>query len=483
MALPSFPQRDIPTSPLYMADNELESESENEGSSDSFTALSTRSPSLSPQLSLPEFDQHRMKRRRADPNGRHTDESNMRQLHVEPLPVQDQVVSGSPHCHQNSRAEDTDNHYLSSPSSTPSTSLLLSLSQHTDPSDSFSVLKPKKTVRFDETKNAVFGYQRGSTIALPNAEHDNEETDYDEMWREDPSNTNRHSGHGHSLTPLSRWSSMATSKMSGEPTLSDLEAASPIQIHKANQLGPAADEARSTREAESIMKECDPTSSDQTDQRLSCTNTASNLERLWSPPRAKKSFSDASAAKFMSNTSPPSSSDTPGFTGPRMIPLLRRQHSMPLMDTLESREMFNLEESRPLNRRGSRIEETFAKSDLESVIAPHVSQRQSGDQDIVMCEEPQRADWAHLISPPKRLAGGARGPVRNRKVAGRYQHPYRRPIMPVLDPVLPASTSSPPSAFSPPKLVRSASFTVTRQKAPPLLRRKASTTALMDTFR
>ncbi|KAF9365062.1 hypothetical protein BGX34_011551 [Mortierella sp. NVP85] len=526
-----------------MADNELEDEMGDETGSESSLSSWNGSPSLSPQFTTtPELDQRRRKRRRIE-HSEHCPEQGMQ---IEPVPSsQDQEAEAeegeSSLCHQSNNDHESSSASLSSLTPPP-------LSQPTHPSqeeeedgfcssastEPYSPIKARKNVRFDESRNTVFGYDRGSAIMLSQASNDDrpscsfedDDEDQEEIldygfdqndigYEEDGTSDNVMSSPSSSLTLPSRWawSSMVMAGGSCEPIPSDLEAA--VSPGTTRMLQSDRDSTKDTGALQGGTVEESGYSSSQSSQFSQETflNIASSLDRLWSPSRTPLSTISGlkrSASSLSSTTSSsPLASTSRAPSGPHKLPVLKRQSSMSVIDNAESSESSGHEtphqQSPALLRRQGSFNKEAAPEDAKAVSSQPSEklQIQAEKDDMAMQEEPpvdslsKQVDRVRLMSPP--LTGErrvVRGMVRNREGLGRtFAHPYKRRAPVDEDPstvatgttgaATAASSSSVSSTpFMPPRLARAASFSVARQpnNKPPMLRREASTTALMDTL-
>ncbi|KAG0261749.1 hypothetical protein BG011_000713 [Mortierella polycephala] len=260
-------------------------------------------------------------------------------------------------------------------------------------------------------------------------------------------------------SPWRPWSpAPAASDTSKKPTLDDAEAAATGN----NEYRPdRADIMDLAETSVSIADMGRSTLLGHANHRGSPKNIDSS-RRLWSTP-LRKSLSDVSSTK----SKPPFqifATEPDGIT-----PQLTRNTSMPLSS---ARNPFDVT-----------MNEATGLSQQESSTVQDIwgSTNDSGAHDVVMCEPQleslsQQVDQVQLMSPLRR-DNGARGPIRNRQGVGSSHHPYRRSEI-----TRPAGSGLSSAPAMPPRLARAASFSVHSQRPPAMLRREASTTALMDTL-
>ncbi|KAG0224503.1 hypothetical protein BGX31_007986 [Mortierella sp. GBA43] len=528
----SFALKDSPSSPQYMADNELEDETGDEAGSESSQSSKNESPSLLPQPTMPKLDHHRKKRRRIS-HGLHEEQGNM---HAEPVHSSQDVITGeisvSTLCY---RADD-----LESSSSSLSSISLLSPSLNPSEQDGVQssastelyspVLAPKKTVRFDESRNIIFGYDRGSTIALSQTSAKEacikDDEDDEELEDMDYGSQLDDIGYGYGdgitdsvMSSPSRWiwSSANVSGASIEPIPSDLEATStpcqPTLILHPDESGTNADIV-----SDGMVSEESNNSSfefSQSSQLDTFMNIASSLDRMWSPSRATSAKRSSSTLSSVTSPSPLASTSRSSFN-PHRIPTLKRQSSMSVIENADSSESSGRdtpnEQSPQIQCQGpshkAADEDTEPTVTEEAAVtqagvtgsSPDMLESQARQEDINMQEEPpldallQQVDRVRLMSPPPKISASderrvVRGVIRSRDREGlgrSHAHPYRRrtPAAEGASAATASTTSGSSGPFVPPRLARASSFSVARPtaRAPPILRREASTTALMDTL-
>ncbi|KAF9173538.1 hypothetical protein BGX21_011509 [Mortierella sp. AD011] len=448
----------------YMADNELENSSEDDSASlstSSTTSLPSSSqlaPPLPPsQLPTSESDQFLRKRRRVGRNHRH-----------------DTVTSENP---QELDAAQLQVQHEQSPQSEPG------------PSASKETARPtqKKTVRFDETKNSVFGYRQGSTITFSISESDvvedsNDGSDDDDNGDDDDDDddddeyeVNQNEAQSGpsprnflSTSPWWAWSSFGASGASIRPTPSDLE--SVPQSQTSNVSTPPSSFTMSLTPESSFQ------SQENLSQESSCQNSsqelsqeeqasrqglfmdiASSLDRLWSPSPLRRSLSSVSSVSSSSHTGMTQDLSFMSFN-------TRLPSPKPGLEVIEPRDV------------------SASTSVAATASTSNDSQCPTDGEDTIMMEE----SILGSLSPPKFDID-----LESKKVP-RKGHRSR-------DPMFPKSTSASPSlspshssssltskpSFKPPSLARAASFSAnpSNRKAPPVkLRREASTTAVLDAF-
>ncbi|KAF9195173.1 hypothetical protein BGZ51_004600 [Haplosporangium sp. Z 767] len=201
---------------------------------------------------------------------------------------------------------------------------------------------------------------------------------------------------------------------------------------------------------------------DQDNHQRSPMNIGSSRSRVSSTP-LRKSLSDVSSAK----SKPPfqiSATEPDGIT-----PQLTRNTSMPL---LSARNPFDVTMDEPVS---PSQQESSTVQDIRG------STNDSGAQDVLMCEPQleslsQQVDQVQPMGPLRR-GNGTRGSIRNRQRVRSSHHPYRRS-----ETNRPVGSDPSSAPAMPPRLARAASFSVHYQRPPAVLRREASTTALMDTL-
>ncbi|KAI1310000.1 hypothetical protein EDD11_003918 [Mortierella claussenii] len=358
-----------------------------------------------------------------------------------------------------------------------------------------------KTVRFDESKNAIFGYQRGSTIALSfsddnlmaatrdecNSEEDSD-ADYSEPDQYDVQ-------HGYTRMDSSRrslvsapWWTWAASLVS--PEVSDKPVLSDLQFTVPDTKTASSTAALSRENSEGVSQSSNQTSPRATPSQETFTNVASSLDRLWSPPRSQMSFKAISSSREpkASSSSPASPSSLLSSLSPtscplgssRKVPLLKRQSSMSLIHSAHPNEIslaHTLSASGALAMSDSNLQRKFSCQ----------ATMQDGDTAIGVVPplDPLMEQVGRVCLMTSNYRSGNRGSTDKNNAesrAERFQKFYGRSAVVTEQPSSPqiSSASGAPTAFTPPRMTRAASFAVPRQTPPPLLRREASTTALMD---
>ncbi|KAF9437702.1 hypothetical protein BGZ76_011547 [Entomortierella beljakovae] len=368
--------------------------------------------------------------------------------------------------------------------------------------------KKKKTVRFDERNNTVFTYRRGSTISFSFSENelmsgsnggdeefsddDDDDDDDDDFSYEydddDLANDRNQSWHSFldssgrllASSPWRFWSSLTAPDAANHPAI--LSATPGFQVQNpimpsllsSPLMGPSTESNLLSQESisqealsqENLSQEL--FSRDQIDNRGLFMNIASSLDRLLSPSYLRLSPSptpsidsnlDRDENNAVSEIYPSRSSS----------PTAQQGSSLPPATFLE-------QSSKPetsVNHDGQETPSTTRVTGGES-------QCSLTDEDVVMEEDPQleslfkRVDQVRLMSPPKFNSSAASSTSRHSRSTSIAR---ANPRPPILSP----STSKP--SFKPPRLARSTSFSATSsQKAPPLLRREASTTSILDAF-
>ncbi|KAF9960758.1 hypothetical protein BGZ65_011739 [Modicella reniformis] len=348
----------------------------------------------------------------------------------------------------------------------------------TEPS---SPVKARKSVRFDESKNTVFAYELGSAIVLSftNDEITCSENTQDYEDQNDTGYEDEPSVNFMSPPPWWTWSSVATLDEASESTPSDPEATVDPDL---SDIGVDTSSAETTIEEGSFSY----SESSQSSQHETFKNIASSLDRLW-PPSQSQASSGVPIAKRTKPVLPVVTSSSPlaVTSSPHKVPVLRRQSSMSVIESVDASEISSLETpehpSALARCRGSLIKECTTENNA-------MPQNQVESEDISMLEPPldslpQRVQ-VPLMSRPGTPAVGEKRNVkgvirsREREASGRtLAHPYKRRTQ-----TAPIPSSSSPSPFTP-RLARVSSFSVRRTPpTPPMLRREASTTALMDTL-
>ncbi|KAI8345919.1 hypothetical protein B0O80DRAFT_263414 [Mortierella sp. GBAus27b] len=219
----------------------LKTKTGDEAGSESSQSSKNESPSLLPQPTMPKLDHHRKKRRRIS-HGLHEEQGNM---HAEPVHSSQDVITGEiirvnallPGRRSRVKFVLVVVHILA-------VSILESIRTRwrsiIGSTELYSpVLAPKKTVRFDESRNIIFGYDRGSTIALSQTSAKEacikDDEDDEELEDMDYGSQLDDIGYGYGdgitdsvMSSPSRWiwSSANVSGASIEPIPSDLEATS-----------------------------------------------------------------------------------------------------------------------------------------------------------------------------------------------------------------------------------------------------------------
>lgn len=394
--------------------------------------------------------------------------------------------------------------------SSPPTSLPLDPSQQDDFLSSISTelyfpLKPKKTVSFDESKNIIFAYNARSAIVPPQVCDEGARTegsDDDEKQETIDYGVDLHDiGYKGGVSGRRRPSRFRRTWSLGmpgglfEPIPLDLVAA--VSSHDQPTLMLRPDQSGSR--AEEISEEDSNSSfeSNQANVQETWMSIASSMERSWASSRSQSYFSESEVKHSNSAlppmvSSPPLASTSRLSSGVHKAPTLKRQSSMSIIENGDSSESSGRETppQPPAQLRRQVVE------DAEAAVAPssQVLQNQAEKEDTTTQDDSlwQQVGRVRLMSPPPSrtpAAGGerkvVRAFVRSREGPARtHSHPYKRRTPAVGTDTAAASSSSSSAPFVPPRLARAASFSVARQPArgPPMLRREASTTALMDTM-
>ncbi|KAG0376787.1 hypothetical protein BGX24_007203 [Mortierella sp. AD032] len=379
---------------------------------------------------------------------------------------------------------------------------------------------PFKSVQIDESKNMIFSYQSGSTIGalLPLAaggisSQDQSEHEQDEGY-EDPVHKNdktfsKNSFDAAGSSPVSSsspwwsWSSAATSSPSSSQSGS--------LSNKNKELSSLSPPLSWTPEAsgggDGGSLDSTLSNSGNGSHNNTFMNIASSLDRLWSPPLLRRTYSEVSSSSRSgssginrrgSKMSSGASSGRDGESLPR-IPMLRRQASMPSMEREMSEETPFMEPP-TWSPAPSQSQESGKKSP-EVVVSSSGSSSptsqestpaaENGCQEVVMTDvEPEPESQVSALQTPSTpvtptlattaaTTKSSRGVIRRRDTRHSH-HPYRRPsALSAADASQDASLLALPAQFR-----RAASFngTTSTPVALPVLRREASTTAYMDTL-
>ncbi|KAF9121038.1 hypothetical protein BGW39_010905 [Mortierella sp. 14UC] len=373
---------------------------------------------------------------------------------------------------------------------------------------------PSKSVQIDESKNMVFSYPSGSTIVafLPLADggfswQDSPDYDQDDD-HEDPIHKNDKTSvkHGRdvgassassSTSPWWPWTSVATSS----PNSSQSGTFDNNTIQESSSLSPPQSW---TPEAGGGSGSLDSTLGDSMNgANNTFMNIASSLDRLWSPPLLRRTFSEVSSGAGAGSNRRGSQSSSAVRSGPGgkesgglpRIPILRRQASMPSLERELSEENPFLDppiwspapsQSQESEQKTAEVVESNSPSSIPAIqeLAPAAeSEYQEVDmtevQPEVQVNTPQAlsASTTTTATTPTPSSKSSRSVIRRRDTRQSH-HPYRRPV--------PSSNTSQDAALLslPAQFRRAASFngTTSTPVAQPVLRREASTTAYMDTL-
>ncbi|KAF9104340.1 hypothetical protein BGX27_010134 [Mortierella sp. AM989] len=529
-----LPQDEPPSSPQYMADNESGSSSEEEEEDDE-TSDSLPWPSNSPTLPPSQPIKLHRKKRRIGRSGECTADVPDLAIATE---HSEEIGKQSHDFHQNQ--SDVQGPLPSQPHS-----------QSESKSFNFNKVdetKQKKTVCFDETKNTVFDYQRGSSITLSFSENDTMEdsNSYNDSFYDDSDdgddgddddeygdvkNDSQHrfsfmnfSGGSLTSSPWWNWSSFTASGGSSYPALSDLEAPPPLNqtSDTSTSLGSFSQNSNLSQEGlsqENLSQEGLSQESQASRQGL-FMNIASSLDRLWSPSRLRPSFSSMSSTSSSSSTSVDHDASPMSFTSQHSssstamrgssslkIPMLKRQPSESGMGIGEQRDNSNTISERSFGI--SQCQESTAEgnedtkssnlnagslasmADNTMALVSEEPQNLLDGEDTIMKEPSQdlllqQARRVQLSSPSKFdvAMGSERKLQRESRYSRNHTAPKSTPTSSSSPPLLTSQALTPKPKFSPPRLARATSFSVAspNQKAPPMLRREASTTAVLDAF-
>ncbi|KAF8976252.1 hypothetical protein BGZ46_008419 [Entomortierella lignicola] len=367
----------------------------------------------------------------------------------------------------------------------------------------------KKSVWFDETKNSVFDYKRGSTIVLSFSDNsaiesnsDNDEDDDDDNEDDDDYDNKYEASqydfqYGNSslntasnLLATSRWwswSSFAPSGTSNRPILSDTEALPPSQLQDTSNSSslPSMTMAMESifRSQESLSQES--LSQEDSSQGLSqeeqvnlqglFMNIASSLDRIWTPSGLGRSFSSLSSASSSSNISVDQDTSLILFTSQPSSSLEAAESSS------QEAPLLNDDSSRDVESRNTpQSQASVLKSDGKEQVVEATTLEEMDGEDTVMKEF-----LFDSLSPPNfdNLVGSQSKESRSDLHLQSLASSGSPSISPSPLPGHPSRAPIPNSSFKPPSLSRAASFSAksSNQKAlPTMLRREASTTALLD---
>ncbi|KAF9103637.1 hypothetical protein BGX29_003111 [Mortierella sp. GBA35] len=360
-----------------------------------------------------------------------------------------------------------------------------------------------KAVQIDESKNIVFSYQAGSTIVslkslasggLPKngtevygddehkmgLVHKNEKNTARSTFDTTASTSSPPSSSSSpSSSPWWSWSSAMSSSQSSQSA--SLDKISPSSIQSWTPEAPGS---------------LDSTASDNGPNTF--MNIASSLDRLWSPPMLRRTFSEVSSARRGSRTSASTAAGTNESGLPR-VPMLRRQASMPSLEREMSDDNPFIDQpawnpsssqEQPLQAKAAEASQNKLTSGSVDATPTLPAQEPANTvsnecQEVVMMEAPpmvqidgpQTSGFTSTTTTTTGSHKNSRGVIRRRDNRQQH-HPYRRRA--------PTSTSTSASQSShgfalPAQLRRAASFSgSTNTPAQPVLRREMSTTAYMD---
>ncbi|KAF9918329.1 hypothetical protein BX616_009344 [Lobosporangium transversale] len=404
--------------------------------------------------------------------------------------------------------------------------------QQQSPKPSFSenkespVTSPlKKTVRFDDSKNSIFGYEHGSTIISSKennaleycSDSDYTEDERDEDLEVDQYNPQHHMHHGKACVgpddqypnppPWWSWSSLLiVPGLSSQPTQANIDASSHSAQGTRRTAGSNTSPSTSTATNENALNLSQTSQSDNFNSNHNTfLNIASSLDRLWSSAQARTAHTPALTApscseplgSLASSPSPEPLFDQTIFstTNPPKVPLLKHQLSAPAVGSASTSAAATIESPKSivkpplLWRQGSQItllddmNEQDAEREITDIVgSTALSKRldssfldyqtnECDDTDIVMGEVlpmdslEQQVSQVRPKSPQKRAFSRERA----RSHGGMGRAPQK-------------SESGSIEPFVPPRMVRAASFSIQCQTVRPILRREASTTALLDSL-